>query len=114
MALRVFALAMIAVFIGLAATDHPAAIAGIYEVNLRVKGTAGRKVTLNLEQDGKASLRNELVGKDVKTSTGQWSATGDVVRVEFESGTPAPMVWKVRKNRLIPAEKGGLDLRRPR
>ena len=97
-----------------AATEHPAAVAGIYEANIKVKGTAGRKVTLNLAQDGKASLRSEMVGKDVVINAGTWSATGDEVRVEFDGNNPPPMDWKVKKGWLIPKEKSGLTLRRPR
>lgn len=96
-----------------AATDHPAAVAGIYEANMVVKGTGGRKVTLHLLQDGKATLRSELVGKDVTTNAGTWTATKDEVRVVFDGGQPAPMAWKMKKGRLNPTEKGGLKLTRP-
>ena len=65
-------------------------------------------------QDGKATLRSELVGKEVTTHLGTWSATGDEVRAEFEGGQPAPMVWKLKKGRLLPREKSGLKLSRPR
>ena len=112
MLLRVIALLTVAAFAH-AATEHPAAVAGIYEANMVVKGTAGRKVTLNLLQDGKASLRSELVGKDVVTNTGTWSAAGDAVRVDFDGGQPAPMAWRLKKGKLLPREKGGLKLSRP-
>jgi hypothetical protein len=113
MVLRVLALLLTALC-AQAATEHPAAAAGIYETNIKVKGTAGRKVTLNLAQDGKASLRSEMVGKDVVTNAGTWSATGDEVRVEFDGNNPPPMAWKLKKGRLTPTEKSGLTLRRPR
>jgi hypothetical protein len=114
MMLRILALFLTAMC-GLAATDRPATVAGIYEANMVVKGTAGRKVTLTLQQDGKATLRSELVGKDVVTNSGTWSAAGEEVRVDFEGGQPAPMVWKLRKKgRLAPKDKGGLKLSRPR
>ncbi len=95
------------------ATDHPAAVAGIYEAGIVVKGTAGRKVTLTLAQDGKAALRSEMVGKDVVTNSGTWSSAREEVRVDFDGGQPAPMVWKIKKGRLLPKEKGGLKLSRP-
>lgn len=96
------------------ATEHPAAAAGIYEANLRIKGTAGRKVTLNLMQDGKATMRSELVGKDTSTESGDWSASGDEVRVVFSGANPHTLAWRLKKGRLIPADKSGLTLRRPR
>ncbi len=111
---RLLACLLLLAATSLAATDHPALMAGIYEANIPIKGTAGRKVTLNLAQDGKATMRSELVGKGVENSSGTWSAAGEEVRLEFDGGHPAPMVWHWKKNRLIAKEKGALSLRKPR
>ena len=96
------------------ATDHPAQVAGIYEGAVAVKNADGRKVTLDLKQDGMSEFRDGAA-----KSTGHWSATNQELRVEVE-GKTAPMLWKIRKNALVlenaKAEYGkkGLTLRRPR
>ena len=97
-----------------AATDHPAQVAGIYEGAVAVKGADGRKVTLDLKQDGALEFRDGGT-----KSAGHWSAAGQELRVEVD-GKPAPLLWKIRKNALVledaKAEYGkkGLTLRRPR
>lgn len=98
---------------GLAATDHPAQVAGIYEGAVAVKNADGRKVTLDLKQDGVSEFRDGAA-----KSTGHWSAAGQEVLVEVE-GKPA-LLWKIRKNALVLEDakseygKKGLTLRRPR
>ncbi len=116
--LRILLLFAVAVC-AFAVTEHPAGVAGIYEANIRIPGTAGKKVTLTLAQDGKATMRSELVGKTDVTEEGTWSAEKEEVRVDLAG--KSPLVWRLKKGKLSPKDwdhglygKSGLTLRRPR
>ncbi len=112
---KAFCLLLTLAGLAAAATDHPAAVAGIYEGTVAVKNADGRKIMLNLKQDGTSEFRD-----GAKSVPGQWSAAGQELRVQpAEAG--APMVWKIGKNLLTLREadktlygKKGLVLRRPR
>ena len=98
-----------------AANDHPAQVAGIYEGTIAVKNADGRKIMLNLKQDGTSEFRD-----GAKTTPGHWSASGQQLTVQTE-GASTPMEWKLGKNMLTLRNanktdygKKGLVLRRPR
>lgn len=88
--------------------EHPAVLVGIYEGRLQA-----RNFTLNLERDGKASMKS-----DASTVAGSWTGSPKELHLQLE-GKP-PLEWHVKGDRLIPKNwdkneygKKGLALRRP-
>jgi len=94
---------------------HPSQVAGIYEGAIPVKGQDARKLTLTLQQDGRAEFRDAH-----KTTAGDWAVNGQILQVNL-TGAAVPLEWQVKGNLLTPktweaasyGKKGPL-LRRPR
>jgi hypothetical protein len=104
--------------------DDPAAAArGIYHVRLPAADTAGRIVTLWVQDGGVATLETVHLGRpDRQVAQGRWAVRERELTLELLDGRGEPdttLVYEVQPDRLVPVRwdrdrwgAAGLPLRR--
>ena len=79
---------------------------GVYSGRLPAAAGSGRSITLELRADGRAQLVNVYLGRGLRAERGRWFATGDTLRVEWESVDEAivvtPTEWVRSGSDLVP------------
>jgi hypothetical protein len=79
---------------------------GVYAGRLPAAAGSGRSMTLELRADGRAQLVNVYLGRGLRAERGRWFATGDTLRVEWESVDEAivvmPTEWVRSGSTLVP------------